>query len=93
MRLLNIFLTQSSAYVAAYLQLQLQKAQKDYGGLLEQLQIQREAAAGSLNKLQQKSKEQITELQMKIESLITELQGVRTACIRLTNNNVLQILL
>ena len=59
-----------------HLQLQLQKAQKDYGGLLEQLQIQREAAAGSLNKLQQKSREQITELQSRIENLTMELQGV-----------------
>lgn len=56
----------------------MQKAQKDYGGLLEQLQIQREAAAGSLNKLQQKSKEQITKLQTKIDNLTMELQGVGT---------------
>lgn len=63
-----------------YVQLQLQKAQKDYGGLLEQLQIQREAAAGSLNKLQQKNKEQITELQAKTENLTMELQGVGDTC-------------
>ena len=62
-----------------WLQLQLQKAQKDYGGLVEQLQIQREAAAGSLNKLQQKSKEEITELKAKIENLTIELQEVGTA--------------
>ena len=61
-----------------FLQLQLQKTQKDYGGLVEQLQIQREAAAGSLNKLQQKSKEQITELKTKIENLTIELQRVST---------------
>ena len=59
----------------------LQKAQKDYGGLLEQLQIQREAAAGSLNKLQQKSREQNTELQNKIENLTIELQEVGSMCI------------
>ena len=64
-----------------HLQLQLQKAQKDYGGLLEQLQIQREAAAGSLNKLQQKSREQITELQSRIENLTMELQGVGNTCV------------
>lgn len=61
-----------------FLQLQLQKTQKDYSGLVEQLQIQREAAAGSLNKLQQKSKEQITELKNKIENLTIELQRVST---------------
>ena len=67
-----------SSVVYICLQLQLQKTQKDYGGLVEQLQIQREAAARSLNKLQQKSKEQITELKVKIENLTIELQRVGT---------------
>ena len=56
----------------------MQKTQKDYGGLVGQLQIQREAAARSLNKLQHKSKEQLTELQAKVETLNVELQEVGT---------------
>jgi len=58
------------------IQAQLEKVQKDYGGLLEQLQIQREAAAGSLNKLQQQSRGQISELQSKIDKLTAELHEV-----------------
>jgi len=60
----------------SFTQAQLEKVQKDYGGLLEQLQIQREAAAGSLNKLQQQSRSQINELQSKIDKLTAELHGV-----------------
>jgi len=58
------------------IQAQLEKVQKDHSGLLEQLQIQREAAAGSLNKLQQQSRGQISELQGKIDKLTAELHEV-----------------